>query len=94
MPRAVFNGQVVAESDEMKVVEGNAYFPPEALKLNFFRASDRATVCGWKGTASYFDVIVGDRTAEAAAWYYPERLAAAERIKNHVAFWHGVTVEW
>lgn len=94
MSRAVFNGQVIAESNAIKVVEGNAYFPPESLKPEFLRPSVKRTVCGWKGTASYFDVVVGEAVAEGAAWYYPEPYQAAERIKDHVAFWRGVTVEW
>jgi len=92
MARAVFNGQVIAESDRVVYVDGNAYFPHESLRSEFFRASDEHTVCGWKGTASYYDVVVGDRVATAAAWFYPMPKPAAADICNHVAFWKGVEV--
>lgn len=93
MPRAIWKGRVLAESDVFETVEGNVYFPPAALRREFFRPSDRHTVCGWKGTASYYDVVVDGETNPAAAWYYPEPKAAAANIKDHVAFWNGVTVE-
>lgn len=93
MPRAIWKGRVLAESDVFETVEGNVYFPPSALKREFFRPSDRHTVCGWKGTASYYDVVVDGETNPGAAWYYPEPKPAAANIKDHVAFWNGVTVE-
>lgn len=93
MAKALWNGAVLAESDVFEVVEGNVYFPPAALKREHFRGSDTHTVCGWKGTASYFDVVVGEQVNKDAAWYYPEPLPAASNIKGHVAFWRGVTVE-
>ena len=93
MPKAVFNGRVVAESDETIVVEGNHYFPPTAIRSEFFEASADRTVCHWKGTASYYDVVVDGETARAAAWYYPAASERAKQIENWVAFWRGVRVE-
>ena len=93
MAKAIWNGAVLAESDRTIEVEGNQYFPPESLNREFLRPSDHTTVCFWKGRASYYDVVVEDRVNAQAAWYYPEPKKAAERIRDHVAFWHGVTVE-
>lgn len=93
MARATYNGVVIAESDDIVVVEGNLYFPPDALKPEFFRPSAERSVCAWKGTASYHDVVVGDRVAAGAAWYYPTPSSAAARIAGRVAFWRGVKVE-
>ncbi len=93
MARAVWQGQVIAESDTYEVVEGNVYFPPGSLKEEFLEKSDHSTVCPWKGTASYYDVVVsGERNANAA-WFYPEPKPAAANIKDHIAFWKGVSVE-
>ena len=91
--KAIWNGAVIAESDRTEVVEGNHYFPPEAVKKEFFRPSETHTVCGWKGTASYYDVVVDGEVNRDAAWYYPEAKEAAKNIENHVAFWKGVKVE-
>ena len=93
MPKAKWRGRVIAESDVFETVEGNVYFPSQALKREYFRPSDHHTVCGWKGTASYYDVVVDGETNPAAAWYYPDPKPAAANIKEHVAFWKGVTVE-
>jgi uncharacterized protein (DUF427 family) len=93
MPRAIWNGAVIAESDTFELVEGNVYFPPEALVEGFFAASTKTTVCGWKGTASYYDVVVGDKRNEGAAWFYADPKPAASNIKGYVAFWRGVQVE-
>lgn len=93
MARALFNGQVIAESDETVVVEGNHYFPPASVKREFFSDHDRTSVCGWKGTANYYSVAVDGQEAEAAAWYYAEPLEAAAEIRDHVAFYPAVTVE-
>jgi len=90
--KAVWNGTVIAESDRCQVIEGNQYFPPDAVKREHLRPSATHTVCGWKGTASYYDVVVGDRVNRDAAWYYPAPKDAASSIANWVAFWHGVTV--
>ena len=92
MPRAIWNDAVLAECDETTVVEGNHYFPPAALASEYFRPSEAHTVCGWKGTASYYDVVVGDDVNEQAAWYYPDPKPEAAEIKGYVAFWKGVDV--
>ena len=93
MPRATWNGAVLAESDRTLVVEGNQYFPPDAIKREYFRPSETHTVCGWKGTASYYDVVVDGQVNKDAAWYYPTPKEAATQIAGYVAFWHGVQVE-
>jgi uncharacterized protein (DUF427 family) len=90
--RATWNGAVLAESEQTIVVEGNQYFPPEAVKREHLRASDTHTVCGWKGTASYYDVVVDGAVNKDAAWYYPTPKDAAKQIANYIAFWRGVTV--
>ncbi|QEC50758.1 DUF427 domain-containing protein [Baekduia soli] len=90
--RAVWNGATLAESDRTVVVEGNHYFPADAVDPAVLRASDRTSVCPWKGTASYHDVVVGDDVNPGAAWYYPEPRAAAGEIRDRIAFWKGVTV--
>ena len=92
MARATWNGAVIAESDRFEVVEGNVYFPPGAVKREYLRESATHTVCGWKGTASYYDVVVDGRTNADAAWYYPDPADAAANIRGHVAFWKGVEV--
>jgi uncharacterized protein (DUF427 family) len=91
--RATWKGEVLAESDETVVVEGNHYFPADSIKREHFRESGTHTVCPWKGTASYYDVVVGSDVNEDAAWYYPEPKDAAKEIKDRVAFWRGVKVE-
>lgn len=93
MARATWNGAVIAESDTYETVEGNVYFPPDAVKREYFRDSGTNTVCPWKGTASYYDVVVDGQTNADAAWYYPTPKDAAANIRGHVAFWKGVTVE-
>jgi uncharacterized protein (DUF427 family) len=93
MPRAIFNGQTVAESDKTIVIEGNHYFPPDSLNKEFFTESSYSTVCGWKGTASYYSVVVDGQTAKDAAWYYPTPKERAAEIKGYVAFWRGVKVD-
>jgi uncharacterized protein (DUF427 family) len=92
MPKAVWNGAVLAESDKTEVVEGNHYFPPDAVRREYFRESATHTVCGWKGTASYYDVVVDDKTNKDAAWYYPAPKEAARNIAGYLAFWKGVQV--
>jgi uncharacterized protein (DUF427 family) len=92
MAKAIWNGAVIAESDRTQVVEGNHYFPPEAVNRALVRPSATHTVCSWKGTASYYDVVVDGRTNADAAWYYPDPKPAAKDIAGWVAFWHGVTV--
>lgn len=90
---AVWNGAVLASSDSTVVVEGNHYFPPEAIHREYFAESDKHTVCPWKGRASYHDIVVGGKRNRAAAWYYPNPSPAATNVKDHLAFWHGVRVQ-
>ncbi len=93
MPKATWNGKVIAETDTYETVEGNVYFPPDSIKREFFQPSDTHTVCPWKGTASYYTLAVDGQENPDAAWYYPDPKPAAANIKDHVAFWRGVTVE-
>jgi uncharacterized protein (DUF427 family) len=90
--KAVWNGTVLAESDDTVVVEGSHYFKPDAINKEFFRPSETHTVCGWKGTARYYDVIVNGDTNKDAAWYYPETKDDAKEIEGYIAFWKGVEV--
>lgn len=90
--RAIYNDQVIAESDNTVVVEGNHYFPPDSVKKEFLTISNTHTTCPWKGVASYYHVVVNGKTAEDAVWYYPNPKTLAESIKGYVAFWHGVKV--
>lgn len=90
--RAIWKNTTIAESDDTVVVEGNHYFPRESLNEAFFEASEHATVCPWKGTASYLSVVVDGETNANAAWYYPQTKPAADAIKGRVAFWRGVQV--
>lgn len=92
MTRATWNGAVLAESNDTIVVEGNHYFPSSALNRQYFTENNTHTVCPWKGTASYYDVVVDGKLNAAAAWYYPDPKEAATQIKDYVAFWHGVQV--
>ena len=93
MPKATWNGVVLAESDQFETVEGNVYFPMESLNKEFFADSVTTSDCPWKGTASYFSVNVKGEENADAAWYYPDPKPAASSIKDHVAFWRGVSVE-
>lgn len=93
MTRASWNGTVLAESDRCISVEGNRYFPPSDVRREFLRPSDTHTVCPWKGTASYYDVVVDGKVNRDAAWYYPQTKPEADAIRGCVAFWRGVTVE-
>ncbi|MBI4174229.1 MAG: DUF427 domain-containing protein [Candidatus Aenigmarchaeota archaeon] len=92
MTKAAWNGTLIAESGECRIVEGNKYFPPSSVKREFLRPSKTRTTCPWKGQASYYDVVVNGKVNRDAAWYYPNPSKAAEKIKNHVAFWKGVDV--
>ena len=92
MPQAKWNGVVIADSESTEVVEGNHYFPPDKVDRQFFRPSETTSVCGWKGTASYYDVVVDGQVNKDAAWYYPDPKSAAANIKDHIAFWKGVEV--
>ena len=93
MKKAIWNGQVIAESDNTVMIEGNHYFPPESVKMEFIKESETHTTCPWKGIASYYTVSVDGKENEDAAWYYPEVSELAKNIKGHVAFWKGVEVE-
>lgn len=90
--KAIWKDTVLAESNDTVVVEGNHYFPADALRSEHFRATDHQSACPWKGTASYYDVVVGDAVNANAAWYYPTPKQAASEIKDRVAFWRGVEV--
>ncbi len=83
---------MIAESDDVEVVEGNIYFPPSAVDQSYLRSTETHTVCGWKGTASYYDLVVDGKVNKDAAWYYPEPKDAAKNIAGYVAFWRGVEV--
>jgi uncharacterized protein (DUF427 family) len=91
--KATWNGITLAESDKTIVVEGNHYFPPQAVNRELFKPSETHTICGWKGEASYYSVTVDGQVNADAAWFYPIPKPAAAQIKDYVAFWHGVKVE-
>lgn len=93
MPRAIWNGAVLAETDAYEMVEGNVYFPPDTIAPQYFRESSTHTICPWKGVASYYTVEVDGQLNKDAAWYYPDPKPAAANIKGYVAFWRGVKVE-
>ena len=95
MPRALWNGAVIAEApdDAIEMVEGNVYFPVDAVRQEYLQPSDTHTVCGWKGTASYYNVVVNDDVNKDAAWYYPTPKDAAKQIAGRIAFWKGVQIE-
>lgn len=90
--KAIWNGAVVAESDDTVVVEGNHYFPADSVRREYLRPSDTTTRCGWKGRASYYHLEVAGKTNRDAAWYYSDPLPAARHIAGRVAFWRGVQV--
>ena len=90
--RATWNNVVVAESDDIVEVEGNAYFPAESIKSEYFSKTETNSVCPWKGTASYYTLTVDGEANPDAAWFYPEPKPEAEKIRDYVAFWHGVEV--
>jgi len=90
--KAIWNNQILAESDETIVVENNHYFPASSLRMDFFIPSGTTTTCPWKGIASYYSLVVDGEENKDAAWYYPSPKEAANDIKGHVAFWRGVDV--
>jgi uncharacterized protein (DUF427 family) len=90
--KAIWNGETIAESDDIVTVEGNAYFPAEALRRDVIRPSDHTSICPWKGTAQYYSLSVGGEVNPNAVWYYPEPKEAAANIRGRVAFWKGVKV--
>jgi uncharacterized protein (DUF427 family) len=93
MAKAIWNGAVVAESNNTVVVEGNHYFPPESINRQYFQESDNHTTCPWKGVASYYTLEVDGQLNKDAAWYYPSTKEKAKQIEGYVAFWRGVKVE-
>lgn len=92
MAKAVWNGIVLAESDDTEIVEGNVYFPADSIHMEFLVKSKTPYTCPWKGECQYFNVVVGDDTNADAAFSYPEPKSAAVNIKGYVAFWRGVEV--
>lgn len=92
MAKAVWNDKVLAESEETIMIEGNHYFPPDSVNLDYFEVSNTNTFCPWKGKASYYHVRENGSVNKNAAWYYPDPSYSASPIKDHVAFWHGVKV--
>lgn len=92
MPKATWNGAVLAESIETIEIEGNQYFPPESVNRQYLEDSTMHSTCPWKGEASYYYVVVNSEKKPDAAWYYPSPKDAAAQIKNHVAFWKGIQI--
>lgn len=90
--KAIWNNQVIAESNDTIVIENNHYFPADSINKEFFKDSDTHTVCPWKGTASYYSLNVDGSENKDAAWYYPEASDLAKKFENYVAFWKGVEV--
>jgi len=90
--KAIWNGEVLAESGNTIVVEGNHYFPLDTLRSEYFTPSETHTICGWKGTASYYDLVVNGETNRDAAWYYPQTKDEAKNIEGYIAFWKGVKI--
>jgi uncharacterized protein (DUF427 family) len=93
MPKAIWSGKVIADSNACVVVEGNQYFPAEAVKKEYLKPSNHTSVCPWKGTANYYHIEVNGLRNDNAAWYYSEPKPAAEEIRGRIAFWKGVRVE-
>jgi uncharacterized protein (DUF427 family) len=91
--KAIWNGEIVAQSDDTVVIEGNHYFPAESLKREFILSSNTRTMCSWKGEASYYTLFVDGDANPDAVWFYPNPKEAAQEIKGRVAFWRGVRVE-
>ncbi len=90
--KAIWNGEVLAESEHTKLVEGNHYFPADSVRPQYFEKTDHHTTCFWKGEASYYDIVIDGKTNANAAWYYPDPSPKAMQIKDYVAFWKGVEV--
>ena len=91
--KAIWNNQIIAESEETVVVEGNHYFPPSSINKTYFKETETHTVCPWKGQASYYTLEVDGQENKDAAWYYPKASELAKNIEGYVAFWNGVTVQ-
>ena len=92
MAKAIWKGKILAESDRTRIVEGNYYFPPDAVSKQYFEGSEAHSTCVWKGVASYYNIRVNGQLNKNAAWYYPNPSDAASQIKGYVAFWRGVEV--
>ncbi|MGQ0840329.1 DUF427 domain-containing protein [Actinokineospora sp.] len=92
MATATWNGEIIAESSDTKIIEGNHYFPAESVHQHLLRPSETTSVCPWKGTASYYTLHVDGKDNVDAAWYYPTPKDEAAEIKGHLAFWRGVVV--
>ena len=90
--QAIWQGTIIAESEATVVVEGNHYFPLADVNADVLQKNEQHSVCPWKGTASYYDIVVDGQVNKGAAWYYPEPKEAAGHIRDHVAFWHGVEI--
>ncbi|MBD1831815.1 DUF427 domain-containing protein [Funiculus sociatus GB2-A5] len=93
MPKAVWNGAILAESDRTEVVENNHYFPADSINREYFKESNTHTSCPWKGQASYYTIEVDGQVNKDAAWYYPQAKDKAKNIEGYIAFWKGVKVE-
>lgn len=93
MAKAEWNDVVIAQADHFEVVENNIYFAQAAVDASYLEPSTTHTICGWKGTASYYHVVVNGKRLEDAAWFYPDPKPAAAKIKDHIAFWRGVKIE-
>lgn len=93
MARASWNGATLAESDKVQIVDGYVYFPPDSVDDELLRPSDKRSTCWWKGSASYFDVVVGDAVNRDAGWVYSDPKPKADNIRGYIAFWRGVDVE-
>lgn len=93
MPKATWNGAVIAESNDTIVVEGNHYFPPASVNRDYLKDSSTHSRCYWKGKASYYDIVVDGESNKDAVWYYPDPSEAAANVKDYMAFWRGVKVE-
>ena len=91
--QAIWNGTVIAESDDTVVVEGNHYFPFDSVKIEYLEKTDQTSFCGWKGMANYYSVTVDEKTNKNCAWYYAEPNDAAMKIKGMIAFWNGVEIK-
>lgn len=92
MKKALWNGKVIAESDQTIIIEGNPYFPPESVNMEYIRESGYQSTCPWKGKANYYNIVIDGAVNQNGAWYYPEPKTAAKDIKGYVAFWNGVKV--
>lgn len=90
--KAIWNGKVIADSDKIINLEGNKYFPMKSVNMEYLTNSETHTVCHWKGTASYYNIVVNGEINKDAAWYYPEPLAMANKISGYLAFWNGVEI--